>query len=45
VLRHVQERMPYGLFVPDVQCGTSGAPTCLLALIITVARKGSATPL
>jgi hypothetical protein len=27
VLKHFQERMPYGLFVPDVPRGTFGAPT------------------
>jgi hypothetical protein len=26
VIRHFQERMPYGLFVPDVPWGTSGTP-------------------
>jgi hypothetical protein len=24
VIRHLQERMPYGLFVPDVNAGTGG---------------------
>ena len=26
VLKYFQERMPYGLFVPDIQSGTSDAP-------------------
>jgi len=29
MIRQFQERMPYGLFVPDVPLGTSGAPNVL----------------
>jgi hypothetical protein len=28
-IRHFQERMPYGLFVPDVPCGTFRVPASL----------------
>jgi hypothetical protein len=31
VIRHIQERMPYGLFEPDVPRGTSGPPMCFLS--------------
>ena len=30
VIRHFQERMPYGLFVPDVPWGTFAAPVYFL---------------
>jgi hypothetical protein len=31
VIRHIQERMPSGLFKPDVPRGTSGPPMCFLS--------------
>jgi hypothetical protein len=34
VIRHIQERMPYGLFEPDVPRGTSGPPMYFLSGVL-----------
>jgi len=40
VIRHFQERMPYGLFVPDVPSGTSGASMSLRSgALVTIALR------